>query len=150
MLSVQKLRALLIAFLSIFFFDLVAQPMAGNYTVGSGGTYPTLTAAVADLTTRGINAPVTFKLKTGTFNEQVTISAITGTSTTNVITFEAESGNAADVILTFAPTSTNNYIVRFDNASFISSVILALNLLVLPTPGRFMRLIILMILRSKT
>jgi hypothetical protein len=99
---------------------LIAQPLFGPYTVGTSGTYPTLTAAVADLTSKGVSAPVTFKLKTGTFNEQVSISAIPGASATNVITFEAESGNALDVNVTFAPTITNNYVIRFDNASFIT------------------------------
>jgi len=97
-----------------------AQPMAGSFTVGSGGTYATLEAAVTDVTTRGVNGAVTFRLRNGTFNEQITIGVISGVSATNTITFESESGNAANVILTFAATATaTNYIVRLDNANFI-------------------------------
>lgn len=115
-----KLRSLFLVASLFCLGHLAAQPLSGTYTVGSGGTYATLTAAVADLTSKGVNAPVTFKLKTGTFNEQVSIPAIPGASTTNLITFESESGNALDVLLSFAPTVTNNYVVRFDNASFIT------------------------------
>ncbi|HRK54916.1 MAG TPA: right-handed parallel beta-helix repeat-containing protein, partial [Cyclobacteriaceae bacterium] len=117
---VVKLRFL---FLTVSLFvvgHLTAQPLSGTYTIGSGGSYTSLVAAVTDLTTKGVSSPVMFKIKTGTYNEQVVINAIPGASTTNTITFEAESGNAQDVILTFAPTNINNYVIRFDNSSFIT------------------------------
>jgi pectin methylesterase-like acyl-CoA thioesterase len=107
-------------------FTVFSRPSYGPTTFwylyggGVGGSYATLTTAVADLISKGVNSPVIFKLKTGTFNEQVIIGAIPGASTTNLITFEAESGNAQDVLLTFPSTSTNNYVIRFDNASFIT------------------------------
>jgi hypothetical protein len=40
----------------------VVGPMMGTYTVGSGGNYPTLTAAVNDYNTRCIGGPVIFSL----------------------------------------------------------------------------------------
>jgi hypothetical protein len=115
-----KLRFLFLNVLLFLAGHLMAQPLSGTYTVGGGGSYATLTTAVADLISKGVNSPVIFKLKTGTFNEQVIIGAIPGASTTNLITFEAESGNVQDVLLTFPSTSTNNYVIRFDNASFIT------------------------------
>jgi len=100
--------------------NLVAQPLSGSFTVGSGGTYTTLQAAVTDVTSRGVNGPLTFRLRTGTFNEQVIIGGISGVSSTNTVTFESESGNAANVILTFnATAAATNYIVRLDNANFL-------------------------------
>ncbi|HCM76582.1 MAG TPA: hypothetical protein DIS90_09385, partial [Cytophagales bacterium] len=61
-----KFRVFIIA-ISIFSVgQLMAQPLSGIYTVGSGGSYSSLTAAVADLTTKGVSSPVVFKLKTGT------------------------------------------------------------------------------------
>ncbi|MBK7652677.1 MAG: hypothetical protein IPJ20_20675 [Flammeovirgaceae bacterium] len=107
---IAKLRFLFVIVLLFLVGHLMAQPLSGTYTVGGGGSYATLTAAVADLTTKGVNSAVIFKLKTGTFTEQVIITAVPGASTTNLITFEAESGNAQDVTLTFALTSTNNYV----------------------------------------
>ncbi|MBL7877014.1 MAG: hypothetical protein JNL53_15205, partial [Cyclobacteriaceae bacterium] len=51
------------------------QPLSGTYTVGVTGNYVTLASAVNDVVTRGVSAPVTFKIKTGTYTEQVTINA---------------------------------------------------------------------------
>lgn len=114
-------RSGLVALLVFFFsFDSAAQTLSGTYTIGTGGNYPTLATAVVDVTAKGVSGPVIFKLKTGTYSEQVTIGAIGGVSATNTITFESESGNAADVTLSFSPTSTDNYIVRLDNASYIT------------------------------
>src|SRR5688500_4947752 len=113
-------RVLITLFFAFLCYQNFAQPLTGNFTVGPGGNYTTLAGAIADLTGRGVSGPVVFRLKTGTFTEQVTISAINGTTATNTITFEAESGNAQDVVLSFAPTSTNNYVIRLDSASFIT------------------------------
>src|SRR5690349_4233781 len=113
-------KGLLTLFFSFLSYFSLAQALFGTYTVGPGGNYTTLTAAVADLTSKGVSAPVVFKLKDGTFSEQVSIGAITGSSATNTITFESESGDAANVILSFAPTSTDNYVIRLNNASFVT------------------------------
>ena len=118
---VLRSRTVLITVLFTFLWcHGFAQPLSGTFTVGSGGTYPTITEAVADVTAKGVSGPVVFRLKTGTFTEQVTIGAITGTSATNTITFEAESGNAQDVVISFAPTVANNYVIRLDNARFLA------------------------------
>ncbi|MFN7406802.1 MAG: hypothetical protein ACK5SL_09710, partial [Cyclobacteriaceae bacterium] len=113
-----------------------AQPLSGIYTVGSGGNYGTLTAAVSDLLSRGVNSPVTFRLRTGTFNEQVIIGTVAGASATNTITFEAESGNPGDAVLTFSATAAGtNYIIRLDNAGFLTFR----NLTLQPTGSSFNR-----------
>ncbi|MBK8564615.1 MAG: hypothetical protein IPN76_15100 [Saprospiraceae bacterium] len=41
---------------------IVAGPLAGTYTVGSGGTYATLTAAAADINTKGLSGNVTLNI----------------------------------------------------------------------------------------
>lgn len=51
------------AFLFVSFLGLAAAlpaQLAGNYTVGLGGSYANMSAAIADLTTLGVVAPVTF------------------------------------------------------------------------------------------
>jgi hypothetical protein len=63
-------------------------PLSGNYTVGSGGTYATVAAAVADLMSKGVAAAVTFQLKDGTYAEQIAIAGIPpGASTVNRVPF---------------------------------------------------------------
>ncbi|MEP2667461.1 MAG: right-handed parallel beta-helix repeat-containing protein, partial [Cyclobacteriaceae bacterium] len=130
-----KYRVFILAIFILFVGPLMAQPLSGTYTVGSGGSYTTLTAAISALTSNGVSDPVTFQLKSGTYNEQVLLTAIPGSSTTNTVTFEAESGDAQDVILTFAPTNTNNFIIRFDGANFIT----IRNLSIEPTGSTYTR-----------
>lgn len=102
-------------------FSAIAQ-LNGNYTVG-GATpdYPNVTAAVADLNAKGVSGPVTFDIRPGTYTGQVVINSISGASNANRITFQSENGNRASVVIRFGPTSTsNNYIIRLNNASYIT------------------------------
>ena len=65
---------------------------AGTYTVGAGGTYATLTLAVADYNSKTITGPVTFSLiENATAPEAaetypITINANPGASSTNTLT----------------------------------------------------------------
>ncbi|PCJ85615.1 MAG: hypothetical protein COA57_07305 [Flavobacteriales bacterium] len=105
--------------------------LTGSYTVG-GTTpdYTTITNAVTDLTTVGISGAVTFNLRTGTFTEQILLPAITGSSAANTITFQAESGNADDVIWEYnSPGSAANFNVKLDGADYIILNNLTLNTL---------------------
>jgi hypothetical protein len=101
-------------------FNIQAQ-LAGTKTIGgSSPDYATFTDAVNALVTNGISDAVTFRVRTDTFNEQVTIPAITGASVTKTITFESESGDSTSVLLTWAPTGTSdNFTVKLDEASHI-------------------------------
>jgi len=70
-------------------------PLCGSYNVGAGQTYATLTAAIADLTTKGASCAVTFVLTDNTYPSEtfpITIGAITGTSFTNTVTIKPGSG----------------------------------------------------------
>jgi len=98
---------------------------AGTYTInpsGSGSTnFTSFGAAITALSCGGVTGPVEFDVTSGTYNEQLTIPAINGTSAVNTITFEAASGNAADVTLTYnATVSTANYTVRFNGADYVT------------------------------
>lgn len=66
-----------------------AQPMSGNYTIGPNGNFTTFGAAATALATNGVNGPVVFTVPNGTFTESWTLSAITGTSATNTVTFRS-------------------------------------------------------------
>ena len=86
----------------------------GNYTIGGANpNYPTFTAAVADLTSRGVCGPVTFHVRNGTYPEQLNLPAINGASAVNTITFQSESGDSTAVVLEFSSTtSTQNYVIQ--------------------------------------
>lgn len=81
-------------FLMVLFFilssaPLLAVPLNGNYNVGSGQTYTTLTAAITDLNTNGVSGPVTFTLTDATYSTSetfpISINTISGASATNTV-----------------------------------------------------------------
>jgi len=98
-----------------------AGPMTGSYTIGSGGDFPTFSDAVETLILCGVGGPVNFYAFNGTYNEQISIPEITGADATNTITFQSLSGNAAAVVLNYAPTGTSdNYTVLLNGADYIT------------------------------
>ena len=104
----------------VFGSYLFAAPMSGVYTIG--GTSPdfnTITDAVNALIANGVDGYTDFTIRTGTYNEQITIPAINGTSSVNWVVFRAESGNADDVIISHtASSSSDNYVVKLDGADY--------------------------------
>jgi|GEM_PF-6410744 len=108
--------------------------LSGAYTIDAAGTasatnYQNFASAVSDMAngTRtdggpvngaGVSAAVTFTVAAGTYNEQVTIPAITGASATNTITFDGV--NRATRTITRNSTSSGDYTVRLNGADFIT------------------------------
>lgn len=82
--------------------SLFSQPLSGTYTIG-GTTpdYATFNAAAAALETNGVSGPVVFNIRNGTYNESVYLSNISGSSALNTITFQSESGDSSQVLLTY-------------------------------------------------
>ena len=68
----------------------------GIYTIGAGGDYPTIQAAV-DAISAGVDGPVLLNIKSGEYNEKVSVPHILGASAVNTITLQSESGNRNDV-----------------------------------------------------
>ncbi|MCF8254808.1 MAG: hypothetical protein K9I36_05870, partial [Bacteroidia bacterium] len=86
-----KSMLLLGLFLTVFSFGKIrAQALSGNYTIGSGGTYANIAAALADLNTNGVNGPVTMTILPGTYSVTSTISInnYTGVGASNPLVFE--------------------------------------------------------------
>lgn len=96
--------------------------MRGIYTIG--GTTPdfaTFNAAVTALHTRGVLDSAWFRVRSGTYTEQVSINQITGASKWASVIFEAENKDSSSVILTTSSSnSSNNYTVRLNGADGIS------------------------------
>jgi hypothetical protein len=78
--------------------------MAGNYNVGSGQVYSTITNALTDLNIRGVSAPVTFTLTDATYNAAsgetfpLVLSAYTNASSTNTVTFRPATGTTVEIV----------------------------------------------------
>ncbi len=95
-------------------------PYAGEYTIGSGGYFATITEAVDSLIEMGVVDSVHLKILNGNYNEQVIIPEIANTSEINHIVFESNTGNPADVVVSFNPTSSSNYLFKLESTDFIS------------------------------
>ena len=116
----QSLRRLVAAALVLLSLPVFSQ-LSGTYTIDPSGTgttnYASFSAAVTALTTSGVSGPVTFNVVAGTYNEQIIIGAVSGSSAINVVTFQKAPRTIGEVILTYAATSTDNYTVRLTAAS---------------------------------
>jgi hypothetical protein len=96
-------------------------PLSGIFTIGNSADYSTIADAVYDLYESGIDGAVTFKIKDGQFNEQINLDgAITGSSSTNTVTFESNSGFHGNVNITYsANSSASNYVLRINEAKHL-------------------------------
>jgi len=92
-----------------------------TYTIGSlGANFPDFSTAVSVLQKAGILDTVRFKVQTGTYTEQFSISSYQGQSASRPVIFESMTGDSTDVILTYSSTYNNNYLVRLSGAPYIT------------------------------
>lgn len=101
---------------------LTAQ-LSGTKVIGTAPSdYTSFTAAVSALTSQGISNSVVFEVKPGTYNERITIGAISGVSATKTITFRSQNLDTASVTLSYASSGsgTNNYVLFLDGADYIT------------------------------
>jgi len=78
----------------------ISTGLCGTYTIGGANPdFPSISAVVAYLNTGGVSCPVIFKLRNGTFNEQMVLNDIQGSSAVNTMTFESESGDSTKVTI---------------------------------------------------
>ncbi len=103
------MRKLLVS--SCFLFIAVTgfgQPMAGTYTIGgAGASFATISAAMAALSTNGVNGPVTFNIAPGNYQEKLNMLAVNGVSSANTILFQSATLDSSDVIINDSSSSTS-------------------------------------------
>ena len=98
----------------------VTTPLAGDYTIGSGGNYATIKDAMFDLSLRGISAAVNFNIISGTYNENVNLMDIPGSSSSDTVTIKSQSGNPEDVIWFYAASGdADNYLLKLRNVDHL-------------------------------
>lgn len=99
----------------------VSQALSGSYTVGgSSPDFATISAACAALENGGVCGPVVFNIRPGTYNEQLTLSNVAGTSSANTVVFQSEGLDSSSVIITHAPTADANYVWQLNQCSYIT------------------------------
>lgn len=94
----------------------VSTPLNGNYIIGTvaPSDYPSFTAAAASLQMRGVGGPVVFNVRTGTYNESFNLTAATGSSLTNTITFKSMANHVDSVVI--FPNNGDPQIMRLEGA----------------------------------
>jgi hypothetical protein len=120
--SIMKRKFLLIT-LFLFFAIISKAQLTGIYTIGGiSPDFPTFTAAVTALAASGVSGAVIFNARPGTYPEKISIPAIFGTSSTNTIIFQSETGDSTSVILvdSASSASANNYTLQLTDADFIT------------------------------
>ncbi len=103
-------------------FSASAQ-LSGTKVIGTAPSdYLTFTDAVSALTSQGISASVIFEVKPGTYNERITIGAITGASASKTITFRSQGNDSSAVTLSYASSASgiNNFVVYLNDADYIN------------------------------
>ncbi|HKP54355.1 MAG TPA: C25 family cysteine peptidase [Chloroflexia bacterium] len=96
----------------------IKAPLSGTYTVGVGGAYTTLTAAVSDLNSLGVTGPVIFSLTDATYGSEtfpITINAFTGASATNTLAIKPNTGVTAAIT-----GSSASGIIILNGADFVT------------------------------
>lgn len=94
----------------------------GIYTIGGvAPDFVNFTEAVTVLNNAGVAGAVIFKVRNGTYNEQIAIGKVLGASPTNTITFEAESGDSTKAILNYSiDNSVLDYTLALNGAEYIT------------------------------
>ncbi len=79
-----------------FTLSSIVTRLSGTYTVGSGGNFTTITAAVSAYNTRGICGPTVFNLTDASYSAgetfPFTVNAVAGASSTNTLTIKPATG----------------------------------------------------------
>src|SRR5262249_6017509 len=89
---------------------------------GTTPDYPTVVDAIKDLNQFGICGPVVFNIRDGNYTDGGKInSPLQGSSAVNRVTFQSETGNASNCVITHAATGTgDNFVFGIANVSYIS------------------------------
>lgn len=104
----------------LVFSDLFSG-LSGTYTIGGANPdFPNFSTAVNALQKGGLCGNTTLLVRDGTYNEQIQISALKGSSAQNRLTFLGESGDSSAAVLS-APASENNaFTLRTQNCRFFT------------------------------
>ena len=101
-------------------FTVEGSALSGNYTLGSGGDYDSISTALNDLAIYGISGPVTFNILPGIYTEQSTIGEVYGASSINTLTIQSSTGDTADVSWQYTPTSSANYVLKVSGTDHLT------------------------------
>ncbi|MEP6944790.1 MAG: choice-of-anchor Q domain-containing protein, partial [Acidobacteriota bacterium] len=98
---------------------IVVGPLSGPYTIGAAGTYSTLTQALSDLESFGVDGPVTMTLTDAAYNTgetfPIVIGVIPGASAANSITIKPATG-----VTTAITGSSSTCLLTLSGADYVT------------------------------
>ncbi len=111
-----------ILFIFVLFISFsYAQELNGNYTIGVGGDFISLSSATNALNERGVNGAVTFNVISGIYDEHFVIDFIPGASEENTITFQSQARDSSQVIIRYtADNADSNYVIKLKSSSYVT------------------------------
>ncbi|RYZ99757.1 MAG: DUF5011 domain-containing protein [Sphingobacteriaceae bacterium] len=116
----KTLRRAALFLISGFAFTNAQAQLSGSYTIGGkSADFNSFSHAVDSLQQVGVSGAVEFKVAAGTYNEQILIPDISGTSSSNTITFKGAGAGKGGTNLTFAVSGFSGAVVQVDNANNI-------------------------------
>lgn len=97
----------------------LTKAMKGHFRVGSSSLadFTSLEKAFEEMKIRGICDSTFLDIETGTYDEQVIIPTISGTSATNPLIIQSLTRDSSSVLFRFYGSSSRNYIFQFEDAS---------------------------------
>ncbi|MFY8021089.1 MAG: beta strand repeat-containing protein, partial [Bacteroidia bacterium] len=118
----------------------LSTPLTGNYVIGAAPSdFLTFNAANDALKIRGANGVVNFMVKTGTYNEQIVLSAYPGsTNPTNQVSFNSIANNADSVTLQFNSVGAPEpNVVKYNGVNGINFNFISIKQLAIATSGTY-------------
>ncbi len=92
-------------------------PLCGTYVIGSSPSdYLTLKEAVDSLNSAGVSCDVVFDIKPDIYNAQYMINEINDAGQNSTVTFQSQTGDSTDVILT---TDSTDYLFNLNGADYL-------------------------------
>ena len=101
-------------------FTAGSSALAGTYTIGTGGNFATLSAAIAALTGSGVAGTVTFEFTDASYADTAQIiTGYPGQGTASLVTFKPANGITPRIVLSGGSAATAAYGIRMDSVAGI-------------------------------
>ncbi|MFM7822935.1 MAG: right-handed parallel beta-helix repeat-containing protein, partial [Bacteroidota bacterium] len=97
-------------------------PLCGVYTIGGvNPDFPTFYDASVALNNAGVACPVIFKVRNGSYNEQIKLYDIPGASLSNTVLFEGENGDSTLAEIHYQLSNpSNDFTISLTGADYIT------------------------------
>ncbi|MDP2175152.1 MAG: PKD domain-containing protein [Bacteroidota bacterium] len=99
--------------------------LTGNYTIGDtiGTDFKSFNDAITGMSSRGVCGPITFNVKHGVYNEQITLTQLPGMGINNPVKFKNITNDSTKIVITLPSTTAtgnNNATLQLRGADYIT------------------------------